>query len=453
MTRKTAASALGIEIGKASTTKASDSEESEDSTSDSEVEEDTCEQSPDLLSPRSAHAQDQDAAANVYKVLQSWPELRTSFIWLGALPANSSWRCMHKCLYVLYRSIVIPVAALIACPYVVYQEAWFGIYMKTLSMSGKCLITLTASAPVLSWVCLFHYVRSSHFLKTWLSLAARYKHRAGMTAASGQMRSHIVWALGMTALYMLWTARNLGAQWAHMTLVAKVVMSMVLATFVYRAAASLVLCYAFQVTIQLHRETIFTWIMKWAFKQDGDICACLSEMDENVALRNCTQDSWFYNFIVLCAVPCLVAVLLTYSTVMAPEDARFSWLEFGYSLYLLRQLYLVVDASRSLNSDAQKYCYMMVQQIARGEASFRDISILQQQAFLEYITGSYKCFTILGFKISYESSARVLQGCAVALSPVLYKALRSLGAYYGVLPAIHPLHAGANASGSGQMGA
>eukprot|EP00927_Polykrikos_kofoidii_P063130 TRINITY_DN57963_c0_g1_i1.p1 TRINITY_DN57963_c0_g1~~TRINITY_DN57963_c0_g1_i1.p1 ORF type:complete len:398 (+),score=30.61 TRINITY_DN57963_c0_g1_i1:127-1320(+) len=369
----------------------------------------------------SAGSQDE---LDAYEVLQTWPLLRLSLQCCGVMPVNHSWTSGSRCAYVFYSAILVPIAMTIAAPYVLYEKFWLHVHTSLLS---SCLLTLTATSPGLSWLCLFQYVRSAHFLKIWLPLASRFSAQETVAEVMvDSMWSHIKWALGMSLFYEAWSASNLISTWPSLCGVAKITMSICVATFPLRAWVQCQLCHLFQITMRLHRETLVAWFNTWSGRQDGDICKCMGEVDHNVAMRNRTERDWSLYFLVLLAVPCVVVVLLTYTMIRAPVDATFDWLEFGYVVYYARQMYLAVDAACFLSIDAKKFRYMMLKEIARGNVAFKNTHAFQQEAFLQWLSGAYRGFTILGFEISAYVRFRGTWLALAFIVPIAYKAFCSV---------------------------
>jgi hypothetical protein len=167
------------------------------------------------------------------------------------------------------------------------------------------------------------------------------------------------------------------------------------------------------------------WFEEWHERQDGDICICIDEAERNVSMRNETEQDWFYKFFVLVGMPCIEWVLLAFSMIFSPtKDVPFHGMEFGYSIFYARQMYKVLDAACCLSVDAKKFRHEMMNQLARGKASFTDVSGLQQGAFLGWLTEAYKGFTILGIEVSPYVSIQMGSIALGAFVPTVYRAFQ-----------------------------
>merc|ERR1712107_64089 len=131
-------------------------------------------------------------------------------------------------------------------------------------------------------------------------------------------------------------------------------------------------------------------------------------------------------FVLLICLPCAVVALLAYSLISSAASVKFNWMELGYAVFFARVFYVVVDAAQELSSDAIKYRKKMLREIAFGNAAFADATALQQNAFLHWLTDSYKGFSILGFVIDARFSSWIRRSLYCIFVPLLYKVCAAL---------------------------
>jgi hypothetical protein len=205
-------------------------------------------------------------------------------------------------------------------------------------------------------------------------------------------------------------------------------MTTVFATFFLRAAVPLVLLYLFETIIELHRQTVRVWAEKWGSisSNDGDICTCLEEIEENVKLRRSTEAEWFVKFFLLCFAPVIVTGLLAYSLITAPKDVDFGWLEFGFAAYFMRLFWRVTNVACHLSSDGVNARRGMMTRLAQGKMNFHVTGSLQAEAIIQTLAMTYKGFTILGFEMTPALRMRVLQTGVAIMGSLLMRATQSV---------------------------